>query len=416
MSVLCSIMALVMTWTVETKSSVSGDASLLPAGAEVAYRCTYQKGDVRAGDTATLSISRLGAVRIDSIEVYMRSNKTAGAGELSVWINGEQTVVRTGTYKEWTTVYDNQTSRPVPGLDHPVTGVDDLKVQLVGTTNSLHIDRYVIYVASGPVHSVQLMNGTESVTTLTEQHSGQGVVLPSMEDMENWHFVGWTESEFWVAQEIPSLYEAQDVFYPEQNTTLWATYYYADPMDSTYMTEVESGRYLYMNSATGMALAGVPESGIMQYKPVNLLDADQWYEIEFVGTETAYITHMPTGTPIGYTSGATMEVDASPWSVYHDGEETLFYTVINRKKYVLWLNITHKDYNDFFYAGLFPAEVLSSPMRLMKTSQVEEPLFTCHPEMKQELEQPQTPTKEYRIRFGNYELRIINGHKQIIVQ
>ena len=55
-TLLLSILSLVMTWTVETKSTVSfsGDA---PAAIDVEYVCSYQKGTVRSGDDATLTLT-----------------------------------------------------------------------------------------------------------------------------------------------------------------------------------------------------------------------------------------------------------------------------------------------------------------------------------------------------------------------
>ena len=58
---------------------------------------------------------------------------------------------------------------------------------------------------------------------------------------------------------------------------------------------------------------------------VDLKDIKQVYHIEFTASaDTAYITHLQSQTPIGY-SGLNLVVKASPWLVYHEGDETLFY-------------------------------------------------------------------------------------------
>ena len=46
MNILAAILALVMTWTVESKNSVapSGD---IPPGITAEYNCSFRKGDVR---------------------------------------------------------------------------------------------------------------------------------------------------------------------------------------------------------------------------------------------------------------------------------------------------------------------------------------------------------------------------------
>ena len=51
----------VMTFTVETKNSVTTNGQC-PDDMEVAYNCSYQKGQVRAGDVATLTLGNLGGI------------------------------------------------------------------------------------------------------------------------------------------------------------------------------------------------------------------------------------------------------------------------------------------------------------------------------------------------------------------
>ena len=62
------VLLAVMTWTVESKNAVSlSDDSTVPYDIEVGYGCTYQKGDVRANDTATLVLSHLEGITINGI-------------------------------------------------------------------------------------------------------------------------------------------------------------------------------------------------------------------------------------------------------------------------------------------------------------------------------------------------------------
>ena len=152
----------------------------------------------------------------------------------------------------------------------------------------------------------------------------------------------------------------------------------------------------------------------MDFNSIQHNDPNQYYDITFTAESTAFITHHATQTPIGY-SGTDMAAIASPWQVYHDGEETLFYTTVNQKNYVLWLNIMSGDGYDF-YAGLLQANPGPSPMALLLPAPKTDPIITCHPESPQDIENaPSAPPAGERIlmHFGNYDLIIIDGQKYL---
>lgn len=381
----------------------------------MSYHCTFQKGDVLQGDTACLTFHSMGGVQIDGVDIYMSSNKSSGAGILSVTADGKQVAVMTGTYKDWTGSYDNQAYHPVALLHSPVTGVDEMRVQTVGTTNSLHIEKYVIQYTASPARSVQLMSGQTLYMTLTEVSGGKGVLLPQGEDFGNWHFAGWSETEFWEVETPPHILPAGSTYYPREDGVLWAVYVYQDISETLYATELTSGIYGYVNRTTGMALTGVPDDdGRMDFALIDGSDMQQRYRIVFTEEGKAYITHDATDTPIGY-QGTAMAVQASPWNVYHAGDETLFYTCINGKNYVLWLNVQDKNNNEVFYAGLFQTNPMSSPMALQMVQDTSEAVYTCHPEMQgvEEVSEEAKQSTRVLMRFGNYELRLRNGKKEI---
>ena len=205
-----------------------------------------------------------------------------------------------------------------------------------------------------------------------------------------------------------------------EDRTLWATYRYQPDVTIHVATELNEGEYLYVNRTAEIALAGVPEGGIMAFDEMDVVDDNQHYWIEFVGTDTAYITHAVTGTPIGY-SGTNMAAVASPWLVYHEGEETVFYMLYEGKSYVLWLNIMEQINNEIYvYAGLMKGNVTGgSPMALLEAP-IEgcEPMVTCHPGETQGIEEVMSEgmnelMHEWRIPLGNYELIIKDGKKYI---
>ena len=213
------ILLAVMTWTVATKSSVQGSGES-PSGMTASYACTYQKGDVRKGDTATLHLTNMGGISVEKLEVYVKSNKSAGAGTFWVTINGVRSKSKSGTFKSWTGSYNNQTYHAISLLTRTYTNVNELVVELVGTTSSLHIEKYVITWSPRPAHSVTLMRCGMVFDVLTETTGGQGVTLPHLSDTLGWQFAGWSESEVLTTNDKPTLALANTKYYPLDNCTL----------------------------------------------------------------------------------------------------------------------------------------------------------------------------------------------------
>ena len=401
-----------MTWTIQSKNSVTGNGEW-PYDIGVDYSCSYQKGTVRAGDEAVLKLSNLGEMTVESVVVFVSSNKASGAGNFTVSA-GDQSVAEKQV--SYTALNPESALTEVTLLSQNVDGVDSLTISLVGTENSLHLDRYVITYSAAPARTVTLMNGTDLYTTITEEHGYEGIMLPSLNDSGYWHFVGWSESAFWMLQIQPDIFPAGKKYFPKQDITLWAVYEY-QPEPHVYISELESGEYLYVNIEMNTALFGIPdeETGRMFYATINQKDENQYYTIDFTSSkDTAYITHSSTNTPIGYSNQAKMKATASPWLVYHNGEETIFYTVIKNKTYILWLNVLDSTPKGGTYAGLFNAEPMNSPMRLLKPLYSSEETWTCHPESKLPVDNVQTdPQTEYTMPFGPFRLVIRNGQKYI---
>lgn len=262
--------------------------------------------------------------------------------------------------------------------------------------------------------TVTLMNGTYVYGTMTETSSGSGVVLPELADTADWHFVGWTDSQFHTVYKKPGLIAAGK-YLPKQDITLWAVYQYRPADPDEYMTEVKNGDYLYVNREADIALTGVPSGkGQMSSAKTNKYDERLVYHVDFVAPDTAYITHKESNTPIGYSS-KKMAAKASPWLVYHSGEETLFYTKIENATYILWLNIfDSQDANE--YAGLMKATPGASPMSLLVAKEKPMEAYTCYPESElgiDEVQRDDMPDFEYVLPLGNYHLRVRNGHKYL---
>lgn len=419
MKLLLVILSAIMSWFVASKSKVTCEDAY-PKNMQVSYACTYQKGDVRAGDTAKIAFTNMAGMTIERIEVYVKSNKSSGAGEFTVIANGATVTTKSGSFKDWFLEYDKDTYHPIALLSGAMKGVEELSVTLVGTTNSLHIEKYVIEYAEAAPRTVTLMNGNEVYTTLTETAAGAGVTLPLLPDITSWEFEAWSPKEFWETDHISyaDLLFPETKCFPAEDMTLWAVYKQDSASEtSSYVTELATGVYIYENSAIHKVMSGVPENGIMESEYLDVQDEQQHYLVEFQSDTTAFITHAPTHTPIGYSSAAALVAEPSLWKVYHEGEETLFYAAIGKKNYVLWPDLTSGD-GSIDYTGLRAANPGPSPIRLRSTLIPERMIvYTCHPEA-QGLENIYTnglQNERTLMRFGAYELILRNGQKELIV-
>ena len=396
----------VMTFTVKDRSTVTA-GGVLPADMQVTYACSYQRGQVRAGDEATLSLSGLGGITVQKIEMALRANASSGAGTVLVMADDMQLALKTYTYR---TVSD-----AVQVYKGACTDVHTLVVRLIGGENSLYVDSYTITYTPVPVCSVTLMNGNEVYDVLTEENGGQGIILPSVPSAPDWHFVGWSETPFERQTDVPVVKAAYETYAPKEDCTLWAVFQQRPASERVYVFDLQSGDYLYVNRHTDKALAGVPSNGKMVSEEIDETSANQVFHVELGTTaDTAYITHVQTGTPIGY-SGLSLVAKKSPWLVYHDGEETIFYILVNNNPYVLWLNISPTQER---VTGLLSTNSVSpSPMSLVYPREEMPIEYTCYPPVPEGIMPVYIPRQtDYILPIGPYELYIHNGQKILKLQ
>lgn len=405
----------VMTWTVTSNKTVSGEGELLP-DVVAAYANTYNKGQVRANDTATLVLSALGGATINGIEVYVKSNKSAGAGQFTVTADGTTIASKSGSLAEWVGAYDNQEYHAITLYQGNKANVNELSVCLAGTVSSLYIDRYVISYTAAPVHTVTLMSGANTVHVLTEQKGGAGVLLPSLPDCNDWHFVAWTEQPFYTVNTMPDTwYAADERYYPSADETLWAVYAYESAPSVEPVTDLQPGMYIYYNTIDHLAVSGVPVNGRMDYAEASIYNGNQFYEILFnAACDSATIQHVETGTYIGF-NGKQLAARQSVWCVYHNGDKTLFYTKVSGKTYALLPAVYHASNGGEIYTDLFEVlDVSTAPTVLVHVPQeIEEEAFTCYPETGRDIESVPATSREIIIPIGNYQLRVSNGKKTI---
>lgn len=409
-----TIILSILTLTVDSKNTViaTGD---IPPSVQASYNCSFQKGTVRQGDEAVLELSYLAGMTISQVDVYIRSNQSGGAGTWSVIINGQTVAMKGGSFDQWFGAYDNTRYHPLSLLPKTYQGVQEMTIRLQGSVNSLYIEKYVIAYTPAPAHSVTLMRGNEVYQTLTETTGGAGVFLPSMEDYNGWRFIGWSETEFRQTSTRPALIAPNTQCYLLEDAVLWAAYEAMLPEDSIYASKLTDGEYLYVNTQSQMALSGVPDkNGQMVPGFMDRTALNQLYSMTFnAAKDTAYITHAATGAPIGYDYQCKLVTAASPWRVYHDGNETILYATIANKNYILWLNITDGGGGNS-HAGLLPADPQSSMLKLVFPATENEQVYTCHPESGMGFERVfETNKNEYVLPFGCYDLIIRNGEKEL---
>ena len=409
-----TIILSILTLTVDSKNTViaTGD---IPPSVQASYNCSYQKGTVRQGDEAVLELSYLAGMTINQVDVYIRSNQSGGAGTWSVIINGQTVAMKSGSFDQWFGAYDNTRYHPLSLLPKTYQGVQEMTIRLQGSVNSLYIEKYVIAYTPAPAHSVTLMRGNEVYQTLTETTGGAGVFLPSMEDYNGWRFIGWSETEFRQTSTRPALIAPNTQCYLLEDAVLWAAYEAMLPEDSIYVSKLTDGEYLYVNTQSQMALSGVPDkNGQMVPGFMDRTALNQLYSMTFnAAKDTAYITHAATGAPIGYDYQCKLVTAASPWRVYHDGNETILYATIANKNYVLWPDKRDGNGNNP-QTVLLPADPQSSMLKLVFPASENEQVYTCHPESGMGFERIQeTHKNEYVLPFGCYDLIIRNGEKEL---
>ena len=415
MKLLLILLSAVMTFTVETKSSVKATGTW-PGSMSASYACSYQKGDVRAGDTATLNVSGLDGTTIEKIEVYLKSNKTAGAGKITMKADGSQIYQKEGTYKDWYGDYNNTDYHPIGWSGK--RSVDALEVQIIGTTNSLHIEKYEISWRQGQTYSVALMNGNEIYDVL----EGNKVTLPTgLAPMDAWDFVGWSETEFWQTEQMPVIHTGS--YQPTSDVTLWAVYRKDVTPTLPNVVDLEDGAYVYMNTTASMAMSGGVVNGMASAEAFNPYEEQQMYEITFDpdGRATIQLIYVYGEAYIGF-EGTQLADTPSKWEVYHENDKTAFYTTVGTNTYLLLPGMVRLIGDAYYYVTeMVAVDNIELATTALRTAEMPEPLYlyTCHPEaegMEKVMDEGLRVTGEWIVPFGNYELIIKDGKKSLKIR
>lgn len=404
-----------MTLTVQDKRTVKAEGTW-PYDMEAVYSCTYQKGDVRSGDTATLSVNGLDGVTIEKVQVYVKSNKSAGAGVITMMADGQQIYQTEGTYKEWFGAYNNTDYQPIGWSGK--RKVNALEVQVIGTTNSLHIEKYEITWTQEltQAYSVTLITDKEQ-EVLSETEVGSGVLLPKRADKDGWYFAGWTHSELTEAtDEQPEIRKAGERYYPKKDETLWAVW--TDVQQPTWERQATPEDGYYVLEVRDYILTGDVNNGLMTLVTDDAVYTDDLYYLDFnTADTTCTIRNYASKAYVGYN--ATAEELRPAESVWHyrvlqdstwlfiakEMEGRIWILFQKLEQEVAWLS----DYS----LGANPSDAWSL-YRVLDPEQT--PYWWSHPSTEGvELtnEGMNELTNERVVLVGIYELHIHNGKKQL---
>lgn len=403
---LLALIVSVMSFTVTSKDCVTADGTW-PYSMEANYHCTYKKGQVLQGDTAVIVVSGLDNITIEKVEVEMRSNKSSGSGTFYVKVNG-----RDVAYKWIADLTDTLTTIDL-GIAQQI-GVNEIEVSLVGTVSSLYINKYIFRWSQGATHTVTLNKGNETIDAL----SGAEVQLPKMEDEGEWAFIGWTDRPFYVKNEPLQTLLPSGTYRPADDITLWAVYEYQPRWEDRIATDLQDGVYIYADASSGMAMQGSVWNNRTETDAINLNNRMQWYEVLFdeAGLATIRLLYVYSEEYIGF-QGTKLVNKPSKWQVYHAGEQTAFYTMVNNKTYILWPDKLDVATGTFTAQLIETNNLTETPTVLLKTD--ETVTMTCYPQIGFDVEtvndEGQTANGEWIIPLGNYRLIIKDGKKQLEV-
>ena len=414
----------VMTFTVQTKNSVSAEGSF-PYDMEVDYACNYQKGTVRNGDTATLTLSNLGNLGLESVQIYLRSNTSSGAGKLTITADNTSLMGKTGTYQSWFGAYDNTNYHPIGWTGNYRLENGRLQIRLVGTTNSLYIEKYEIqYTLNQPAaRTVSLYSEGRLIETLEEPYGGQGIQLPRCEDREGWAFYGWATND--IATQTTSapvsIYRAGQWLFPQQDMTLYAVWTSSQMIAEKPLGELASGYYIIEHQQYDRRLTGPVSGGYVSLvkSDANVTENDVYY-LEFsVEDSTCTIRNYTYKNYIGFTQSALSTTKQS-WncSLLKDSTFLFYCHRYNQKMDVLFPDFRDEEMlaTRAHLRGVKYDPQLTSQWALYAVPDPAAPIYYYSYPSLTPVVLPQAEPNTFIIPIGIYELHIQNGKKTIYLR
>lgn len=440
MSFLC-ILAVIASFVIETKSSISASGDL-PEGSTATYECTYKKGQLTMGNTATLSLTGWQNTCIQRVTLSMRSNKSSGAGSLDMQVDGNS-VWKIGDSKfDSITWHGSYTDTYVP-ISHTFSPAisssrGDIQIMITASANSLYVESYEIEwtEAEARPYTVTLVtDGTNVFTQVSEPSVGSGVVLPSLSDIAEWFFLGWSEIPIAETTTFPIVLSAGTRYYPAFDTHLYAVYtdYRGPELSTKQYTEANSGFYALafpitekaLNGEVDETLHGVPLSDVSLRKDSNgyyerlfELRPSMVYAIDFQDDTIAQIWHAESGEGIGYKNNNVC-AGTFDWHYRRLPDATFAFYVPQDNVYSRVLTVAYNAQSNSIVAACvsFPDSLLRNQALLFEADYNEYPVrYTSYPYGQAiPLVLPaQKDTETRMVQMGLYRLYInSNGKKRL---
>ena len=333
MSFLC-VLAAIAGFVVESKSIVSTTGEQ-PEGAKAVYECTYKKGQLTAGNMATLSLSNWQNITISRITLFMHSNQASGAGSLVVKADGQIVwEIANSSFDTWTDSGYSKTTVSVSQTFFPSLSLSfgEISLCIAASENSLYIERYEIewQPAQARPYTVTFIDDGSSVySQVSEPSVGEGVLLPALPDIGAWYFAGWSEQSVEETVVCPMLLAAGTRYFPAYDICLYAVYrdYLSSEVSTTQCVEPNSGYYAIafpladkvMCGVVEQELYGVPlmdaslratENGL--YERLFEITPTMAYAVHFLNDTLVQIWHAESGERVGYKNGK-LYADSFDW-------------------------------------------------------------------------------------------------------
>ena len=324
---------------------------------------TGQKGQMTAGNSTRLELRGWDDYIIKEVELQMHSNKSSGAGSLSLVIGNDtlwQIDNQPFSDKSWAGEYTTNWLPITRSMNTIVKENECIEINISATESSLYINSYTIYYAVPQCYTVTFHTGLDTCPPpLTQSASDKPLILPAWQDTAEWYFLGWSEEEVLENQLTMPLLSAGDTYFPRKNTTLWSVY--SNQRENSAISEYISGQYAIAmcNVVEGddMVMDGyVQENGFISTQPVKLmrnhdgayciqsmLPEDVFYDVQFYEDSTVRIMHHDTKRMIGYKGEKLFTIDTL-WQyrvLEEDGSLAIYYP--NKDNYYALYMGTQED-------------------------------------------------------------------------
>lgn len=351
---LCRAETLTVSLTGTSSAEITEEDA--PASLLVTYAQTggNGKGWFTANATADLTLTGMPAGTITSVLVYMKSNKSAGAGQVSLTLGSQSLLSFNGKFADWQKTGFSTTYLPFAAIGSwRVSAEDVLQLHIVSTENSIYLGQVEIeYTPDPPVAQCAEFRRWDGQSlrreVLCESVAGEGVIVPEVSESERvllyggqtYRFVGWTNRSVESASAAPyTVLPNQRYYITSPQEILFALYKSQTNGAIRTSNDLTDGEYaLALNTGMGtMALAaGRVASGVV---PTNLSafqrDGDgivAWntsavsetlrYRLT-VRDDSLTIYHPATNSYLGYNNSGSLSPYERAWAWQAIGKGTI---------------------------------------------------------------------------------------------